>query len=131
MRNNLAVSEISTLLKPGASTKRTILFEKMIVRMLSNTSTSVTILMIDDASFQAFFCSLLTSNPVKTGIKADPSAPPATKLNKISENRFAAKNALLSMVVPKYLAVSVFANNPTRLLAIKAAITVIAPRAMV
>ncbi len=97
---------------------------------LKASRTMETRLAIEEASFQAFGRSSAASSPVKTGMKAEPSAPPATRLKRISEKRLAAKKALLSMPVPNSRAVSVFASKPTRLLMIKAAITVPAARAI-
>ena len=59
-------------------------------------------LAIAEASFQAAFRSPWLRKVVNTGIKAEPRAPPATRLNRISESRLAAKKASKVPLVPMW-----------------------------
>jgi hypothetical protein len=61
-------------------------------------------LKIEEANRQASWRFSFASKLVKAGMKAEPSAPPATRLNRVSEIRFAALNASMASVVPKTFA---------------------------
>jgi len=81
-------------------------------------------------AFQAPWCSPRVRNPVKVGMKAEASAPPATRLKSRSGIRAAALKASISGPVPKAPETSTWRIRPVRLLKIKAAITVPAARAI-
>jgi len=65
--------------------------------------TSNTKLIIDEASFQASSFCFRAKKDVNVGMKADAKAPPATRLNNISDTRFAAQKASFSAPVPNAL----------------------------
>ena len=87
-------------------------------------------LVIEEASCQAFFRFSLASKLVKVGIKADPNAPPATRLNKVSEILLAALKASIEEEVPKASATRIWRIKPVRLLITKARVTTPAARAI-
>ena len=64
------------------------------------------------------------------GIKAEPRAPPATRLNSVSEILLAALNASIEAEVPKALATRICRTSPARLLSTKAMVTIPAARAI-
>jgi len=75
---------------------------------------------MDEANFQALLLSPFTRKEEYIGIKADPKAPPAMRLNKVSETRFAAIKASSSIEAPNNLATSILRNNPANWLNINA-----------
>jgi hypothetical protein len=87
-------------------------------------------LKMDEASFQAFWRFSFTSKLVNVGIKAEPSAPPATRLKSVSESRLAAINASIGAEVPKALATRIWRMRLTILLSTYAAVTRLAARAI-
>ena len=116
--------------KPGASTECTSGLAKMAVMIAARLSTINTRLPMAEASLQAEFRSPLVNNPVKVGMKADPSAPPAMSRNKVSETRLAARKASISACVPNVVAFRIRLARLIKLLNNKAIITVPADRAI-
>jgi hypothetical protein len=83
-----------------------------------------------EASRQAPWRSLAVSRLVKVGIKAEASAPPATRLKSVSDTRLAALKASMAELVPKAFSTTTWRIRPIRLLRMKAAMTSPAARAI-
>ena len=87
-------------------------------------------LKIEEARRQASWRFSFASKLVKVGIKADPSAPPATRVNRVSGIRFAVIKASMASEVPKALATRICLSKPVKLLITKADVTRLAARAI-
>jgi hypothetical protein len=85
---------------------------------------------IAEANSQAFFFSPLANRAAKVGINAEDNAPPATRLNNVSETLLAALKASISAWVPKAFATRICRASPVRLQRMNATITVPAARAI-
>ena len=83
-----------------------------------------------DAKRHAPRLSSLVRKPVNIGIKAEPNAPPATRLNSSSVTRFAALKESSAALVPKASVITICCATPTRLLRKKANITTPVARAI-
>jgi hypothetical protein len=113
MRNRRTVSTSCTGSDPGTSRNspsRTICGAKIKARMLITISARNTRLVTPEASRQAPSRSSFARKLVNIGMKADPNAPPATKLNSSSTMRLAALNESNWAEVPK----RVRDHNPPR-----------------
>ena len=64
------------------------------------------------------------------GMNAEPNAPPAIRLNNVSETRLAARKASISGEVPKVVALMIRLARLVRLLSSRAIITLPAERAI-
>ena len=92
--------------------------------------TSRRILAIDEVRYQAFLRSPFARKSVTVGTKAEASAPPAIRLKRMSGKVEAALYASMTSCVPNALDTRIWRTRPTRLLNTKAAITVLAARAI-
>ena len=115
--------------RPGASRYCTICGANIDARNAAMLRINVTRLIKDEASFQADVRSSFTSNPVKVGRKADPSAPAAIRLNRVSLTRLAVKKASRS-VAGKARAIRILLTSPAICPKTMANITVPAARAI-
>ena len=115
--------------RPGASRCSTICGANIDARSAAMLRIKVTRLIKDEASFQAEVRSSFTSNPVKVGRKADPNAPAAIRLNRVSLTRLAVKKASRS-VAGKAFAMSILFISPAICPKTMANITVPAARAI-
>ena len=102
----------------------------MAMSRLSAIRTMSTQLLTAEANCQASRFFSLVSSSVKVGIKADPNAPPATRLKSVSATRLAALKASISRLVPKASATRIWRISPASWLKAKAAMTKPAARAI-
>src|SRR5450756_605921 len=133
MRSSWAVRiSLSGLVAANAGARITLTTwsANIVERIASTVRIRVTQLARAEAKRQAPERSFCERRVDKVGMKAEPSAPPATRLKRISEKRLAAKKASLSMPVPKERAIKILASRLAIWLRIMATIIVPAARAI-
>ena len=130
IRSIVRASCTGLLANPGARMCRTINGAKIAANNAVRVKISNIRLAIADANFQAPRLSSFTNKLVNVGIKAEANAPPATRVNSVSETRLAAINASISPLVPKAFSTSTCRASPTMLFKANAAITSPAARAI-
>jgi hypothetical protein len=133
MRSRRTVRSSCTGSESGTSKKSPRLTKtgaKIQTKTLTATKTANTTWTTPEASLQAPRRSSRVRKPVKVGINAEPSAPPAIKLNSSSVTRLAALNESSSALVPKAWVMTIPRTTPTRLLMMYASITRLAARAI-